>query len=148
MSEQYIVDTSVLIQAFIEDSESRRASTLIYRAGTEQITIHTFDFSLVESANMLWKRVGAGSASRDAVKQLLKIILEVPLTMHTVDDLLEPAIEIALDHRLAVYDAVPIALAVKLDTPFITVDQKQGKAAAAVGVMLKPITDFPEYQNP
>jgi predicted nucleic acid-binding protein len=47
-----------------------------------------------------------------------------------------------LQHQLAVYDAVYIALAVEKEYPLISVDQAQIRAAALEGVILKPVTDF------
>jgi predicted nucleic acid-binding protein len=60
-------------------------------------------------------------------------------------ELLPRALEIGLNNQLAVYDSVHIALAEKLGLPLITVDAKQATAATASGVVLKPITDFPEF---
>ena len=146
MSEAYVVDTSVLIQPFIRDTETRRALTILARMrGDGDFTVNTFDFCLVECANVLWKRVRAGDVERDAAQRALTNLLGLPLRLNPTTEVLPAALTIALDSQLAVYDAVHIALAQKLKLPLITVDEQQKKTALAVGVILKPITDFPEF---
>jgi predicted nucleic acid-binding protein len=59
-----------------------------------------------------------------------------------VTGLLTRWLQIGLAHQLALYDSVYLALAEKLRYPLITVDERQAKAAAALGLILKSITDF------
>jgi len=73
---------------------------------------------------------------------LLRDLIGLPLTLQPVIALLERSLEIGLAHQLAVYDSLYIALAERLALPLITADTKQEAAARAVGVTLKPITDF------
>jgi predicted nucleic acid-binding protein len=47
-----------------------------------------------------------------------------------------------VQHNLAIYDSVYIALAERLGFPLITADAKQAAAAAGVGATLKPTADF------
>ena len=148
MSEHYVVDTSVLVQAMIADSESARVESLLAMLDQpEPVVLHLPEFCLVECANVLWKRVRFLNTPEYRAKAELQYLLVLPLTIHTSATLLSHALEIALDNHLAVYDCVHIALAQSLACPLITVDQRQTAAAQSVAVELKPITDFPEYQN-
>lgn len=52
------------------------------------------------------------------------------------------ALQIGLVHQLAIYDSIYIALAEQFNCPLITADVKQEAAAKAIGVTIKPITDF------
>jgi predicted nucleic acid-binding protein len=52
------------------------------------------------------------------------------------------ALSIGLKYNLAVYDSLYLAMAKKLNLPFITVDVRQEAAAKAEGISLKSITDF------
>lgn len=149
MTEDYVVDTSVLIQAFVTDSYTARARTLVEQmARNRGFKVHTLEFCLVECGNVLWKHVRFKSVSVDTAKRLLSDVLALPVILHSSAEVLPDALSIALSSGLAVYDSTHIALAQKLNLPLITVDQKQAKAASAVGVTLKPITDFPEYITP
>ena len=145
---QYVLDTSVLVQGAIEDTDSARVATLLSLLNqTEPAVIHVPEFSLVECANVLWKQVqffGSDSAEAEAA---LSNLLRLPLTVHTAASLLPRSLEIALTNHLAVYDCVHIALAENLSCPLITVDQRQMSIAQGEAVVLKSITDFPEFQS-
>lgn len=144
--EQYVLDTSVLVQSAIEDSESLRVANLLRRLEDDfSISLHEPEFCLVECANVLWKQVRFHGTSVEAAKQALTNLLLLPLNIHAAADLAPRAFDIAVQHGLAVYDCVHIALAEKLNISLITTDAKQAKVAAAIGVNLKPITDFPEF---
>ena len=146
MIEQYVVDTSVLIQGFIDDADSARVDTLLLLTShPDPIFLHIPEFCVVECANVLWKQVRFHGTTAAEADMLLLDLITLPLTVHTAGEILPRALNIALAHQLVVYDAVHIALAEKLGYPLITVDSKQATTAAAVGVTLKPITDFPEY---
>ncbi len=73
---------------------------------------------------------------------LVGALLNLPFTIAPVEEVLKRALQIGLAHPLAVYDSVYIALAEKYTYPLITADAKQAAAAQAVGVTIKPITDF------
>ena len=66
----------------------------------------------------------------------------LPMYIEPAPLLLQRALEIGLQHQLVVYDSAYIALAERLSYPFITVDARQEQAARALGVTLKPISDF------
>jgi predicted nucleic acid-binding protein len=50
--------------------------------------------------------------------------------------LLDEAFKISLGHNVAVYDALYIALALKLRKPFATLDLRQRRVAEALGLNL------------
>lgn len=145
MNEQYVVDTSVLVQSMIDDTDSARVDTLLESFG--DLALHIPEFSFIESANVLWKRVRFSNMTKEQVKQELQILLDLPFHVHASRSLLPRALEIGLAQGLAVYDCVHIALAEQLNSPLITVDAKQANAARESRVTLKPITDFPEYSG-
>jgi len=64
------------------------------------------------------------------------------LLVHFAPAYLSEAIDIGLDHGLAIYDALYIVLAQKLQTALITTDKKQMRVAQQIGVAIKPVTDF------
>ena len=75
-------------------------------------------------------------------EQFIDELLALPFQIVPVKDLLLQALQIGLTRQLAVYDSLYIALALNLDCPLITVDDRQADAAAQNGVTLKRITDF------
>jgi predicted nucleic acid-binding protein len=144
--DHYVIDTSVLAQGFIEDTETLRMDTLMHIVTDENnAVLHVPDFTLVECTNVIWKRVQFHGETPENARKILNDFRAFPLKIHTAAKLLSRAMDIAMSTRLAVYDCVHIALCENTGYPLITVDAKQTKAASAVGVQLKPITDFPEF---
>lgn len=137
----YIVDTSVVIQYFISQSYTPQARVLIARmySGDE---LYIPEFSLLECANVLWKEVRFRGLSQINAEEIIAELLRLPFQIVSVKHLLPRALQIGLNHQLAVYDSLYIALALDLNFPLITVDDKQLNAALACGVVIKQITDF------
>lgn len=147
MVQNFVVDTSVLIQAFIRDQDTARARTLLKGVfdPVNTTVLHVPEFGLLECANILWKQVQFHGVPLDAMQRALNALLATPLMVQPVITLLPRALVLGVTHRLAVYDSLYIALAESLHYPLITVDQRQGSTAAAAGITLKPLTDFPPY---
>ncbi len=72
MTQQYVIDTSVLIQVFIEDVDTARAKFLVKLGRTSDTVLHISEFGRLECVNVLWKRVRFSgkpiSEARRAVK--------------------------------------------------------------------------------
>lgn len=144
----YLVDTSALIQAYIADTHSARVKTLVRTAYDNPPTmLHILDFGLVESANILWKRVVFHGLLLDDAKRSLKSLAATPLTVHPSPLYFERALEIGSQHQLSLYDSLYLAVAESLSYPLISDDMRQSEVALKMSITLKPITDFAEY-NP
>jgi len=137
----YIVDASVVIQYLITDTYTSNARKLFFSL-TKNDKIHVPEFCLLECTNVLWKQVRFNGMLAVDADILVSELNMLPLNIVSVQAILNRALEIGLQHQLAVYDSAYIALAERLSYPFITVDQRQERAARAVGVSLKPVTDF------
>jgi predicted nucleic acid-binding protein len=143
----YIVDASVLIQGFAEDNDSARVQSLIKSLfEPEPPTLIVPEFCLLECANILWKRTSFHGLPPDVMQRTLTNLTTTPLTIQPIIPLLPRALTIGVQHQLAVYDSVYIAISETLQHPLITVDERQEKAAVAVGISLKSLTDFPELK--
>jgi len=141
MSNQYIVDASVVVQLLVTDSHSAETKAL-FTSVKEGNKLIVPEFGLLECTNVLWKHVRFhGLQQADAEKQI-NILLALDVVIVPTVGLMPRALAIGLKHQLAVYDSIYITLAQKLNHPLITVDQKQSKAAQAEGVILKLVTDF------
>ena len=137
----YIVDTSVVVQVLIKDTYTSYADAL-FDGLDENDVIHVPEFCLLECTNVLWKQVRFHDMSPIDADQLVRQLRSLPLATVPMESLLERALEIGLQHNLAVYDSAYIALAERLNYPLVTVDNRQETAARAVGLALKPITEF------
>ena len=140
---RYVVDASVIIQALVAQSHTAEATALV--ASIPQTNqIHIPEFCLLECANVLWKQVRFQKIPKVDAAQLLLDLLDLPLVSVPVLNLLPTALEIGLAHQLAVYDSLYIALALSLNCPLVTVDDRQLQAAIAQGSAIDPTTDFSE----
>lgn len=142
MATRYVVDTSVLGHYLYADTYTPEVRELVAMLCRGELELHIPEFSWIECANILWKQVRFRGLSQTSAEQILVELLAIPFQIVSVSNLLPRALGLGLTHQLAVYDSLYIALALELDCPLITVDQRQGEAAARSGVMLKAIADF------
>jgi predicted nucleic acid-binding protein len=137
----YIVDASVVIQVLITDTYTNQPRVLLGQL-TQADQVNVPEFCLLECANVLWKQVRFQGMPGQEADTLLGELVRLPLTIQPVSGLLERCLQIGLLHQPAIYDSGYIAMAERLRFPLITTDTKQEAAARAVGITLKPITDF------
>src|SRR5690606_31689384 len=137
----YIVDASVVIERLIKWPYTSNARTLFNRLNaTDRLVVP--EFCLLEPTNVLCKQVRFQGMPKDLSDVALKNLRALPLQRVPVKALLNTAMDIGLTHQLAIYDSVYIALASRTKHPLITIDRPQERAAIAVNVELKSITDF------
>ena len=137
----YIVDTSVLADFLVTGTYTPNVETLILSLDrTTNLLVP--EFSLVECTNVLWKRVRFQNLPQEEAETLIADLRLLPLIFMSINTVLTRSLQIGVEHQLAIYDSVYIALAEKYGYPLITADTKQEKAARSVGVTIKPITDF------
>ena len=99
----------------------------------------TVDHAVKEVLNAIWKsyRNGVLSLEEAVLKsQVLKKMMNVNILLFNEVDLLDEAFKISLGHNITVYDALYIALALKLGKPFATLDLRQRRVAEALGLSL------------
>lgn len=144
---QYVIDASVLIQAFLREQDTAHVLTLVKRAfDTDEPMLHVPEFCLLECTNILWKRVRFHGAEREEIDAALASLRSTPLVIQPVLELLPRTLAIGLDHGLAVYDSSYIALAEHLGYALITVDVRQAQAANAESIPLEPLSNFPAFK--
>jgi len=148
MKQTYVLDPSILIQAYVADTDSARIQTLLSGLeNNEPDEFHIPDFCLLECTNILWKRVRFHGMPLAQAKQAIQDLRDLPLLSHASVELLSRAFEIGWEHQIAIYDSLYIALAERLHVPLITADTKQFSAAGATRVVLKSIIDFPPFSE-
>ncbi len=138
---RYIIDTSVLCQYFITQTYTAEAIILIQSVFQDN-ELFVPEFALAECVNVFWKYVRFQGLAENTAKEFVQELMNLPLQVNLISDLLSNSLEIGLSQSLAIYDSVYIAMALDSSYPLITVDVKQANAATANGVTLKPIIDF------
>ncbi|MAS37002.1 MAG: twitching motility protein PilT [Anaerolineaceae bacterium] len=137
----YIVDTSVVIQRLIRDTQTEHARAL-FSGLVDDDGLIVPEFCLLECTNVLWKQVRFQGMTSTTADLLINDLTNLPLTVYSAAEFLRRGLKIGLAHQLAIYDSVYIALAESLGYPLITVDEHQSKAALAEGIPLKSLSDF------
>jgi len=86
----------------------------------------TLDLAFAEAGNVIWKHVKMGRIDASEVTKRAEMLRKLVNTsrVYRVEDCIVEAAKLAVGHDVTVYDALFIALAVKLNTKLITTDEK------------------------
>jgi predicted nucleic acid-binding protein len=137
----YVIDASVVIEYLITGAYTANVQAFFNQV-TDSDRLVVPEFCLLECTNVVWKQVRFSGLSRSDAQNLVRVLRMLKLRRAPMKQMLDRALEIALNNTLAVYDSGYIALVLHYGYPLITLDQRQSQAAAAEGAVLKPITDF------
>lgn len=124
------VDANVVVKWFVAESLSDDARLLL----APRIHLHAPDILLVEYANTIWKKVHRNEISDpqpyfDELANLPEIV-----ALHAAGDLLDRAVQIAVEADQPVYDCLYQACAETTASALITADQRFAEKAAGSGV--------------
>lgn len=127
MPEIVVVDSSVAVKWFRRDGEDSVAQAweILERHRLGEVSISVPALLHAEVANALLYRGTAPEVVAAAVRSLDEIALA---TVPVDAPLLELAVEIASADEIALYDAVFIALAQRLDAGLVTADRRQARS--------------------
>jgi predicted nucleic acid-binding protein len=143
MTNQYVLDTSVLIQGYIREPHTNHVLAMLNQlTNPDTIVLHTSEFSILECTNILWKKVRFEGMPAETAQKAVRDLTELPITIHLASPYAGDALKIGLAGELAIYDSIYIALAKSLGFSLITADLKQERIAIDNGVIIKPISDF------
>ncbi len=138
---KYILDTSIVIQRFIQDIHSGEVK-ILFNQLTQSDEFIVPEFCLLECSNVFWKHVRFHGMPQLIAESHIDDLNRLPITIYLVTDFIKDALQIGLNHQLATYDSIYIVLAKRLNYPLITDDEKQAKVARLEGILLKSIMDF------
>ena len=116
-----LLDTSVAVKWFVAEEDSGKALDLQQAHLRDDLQLHASDILLLESANAL----RYAGLSEEIILQDLETFsaLGVEIIPFSID-VLNSAVNLSLEHDLAVYDAYFLALAQAMEIPLITADRK------------------------
>lgn len=137
----YVVDATIVMHYLIADVYTANA-TVFFESISDHDKLIVPEFCLLECTNVLWKQVRFYNMAEASAEGLLRDLYRMPLNPTPVKRVLRTSLQIGMKHKLAIYDAVYIAMALRTGYPLLTVDQAQSRAAQIEGVGLKAITDF------
>ncbi len=123
----YVVDASVAVKWYVPEVHADHAATLL----NVENELHAPDLLLAEFGNILWKKFVRGELTDSEAVSIVQAMLVVPLEIHASQPLLQAALETALRSSRTVYDSLYVALAVSLNCPLVTADDRLHNALRA-----------------
>jgi predicted nucleic acid-binding protein len=137
-----VVDSSVVGKWLFPEVDSVRAEQILLGVPAKGHRLVVLDLALVEMTNAIWKRFCRGLASREDASESLETLFGFPLTVEPANRLLRPGLEIAIQYRLAVYDALFVALVQNLGLPGVTADEPLYRAVHAAFPQIVLLRDW------
>ncbi len=123
----FVLDASVVLKWFVPEIHSDQARTLL------SATHHYLspDLLFPEVGNAIWKKVRRGELTAWEGQRLAADIATVAVETVPTRGLMIDAHALAIAIGLTVYDAMYLALAVRLETALITADDRLVRTVAA-----------------
>ena len=126
-----VVDTSALIRLFIPDGPLPDGFEDFLRDVERGLnTAIAPELLMAESANVLNKKRKTDELTATESDQLLTGIIELPIRLFPHRPSIPRAFELAIDHKLSVYDTLYLALAEEHGAVVFTADLRLQKIAA------------------
>jgi predicted nucleic acid-binding protein len=123
----YVVDASVVLKWFVPEIHSDAAARLLS-------TTHQYlspDLLFPEVGNAIWKKVRRGELTAGEGQSLAADVARIAVETVSTRGLMIDAQALAVTTGLTVYDAMYLALAVRLETELITADDRLNRTVAA-----------------
>jgi len=132
-----VLDASALVKLVVEEPGSAETRRIVREALARGSSVNAPDIALAEALNALWKHGVLiqdldEEEFRGAVNDLLALWSRI--ATHRSDSLAPRAVEIAVEHRVTVYDALYLALAESTNSTLLTFDEELKRVARGIGI--------------
>lgn len=118
MSAEAVLDASVAFKCFFPEHGSEAAQA--YVGSVERLVAP--DLIITEFGHAAAKNIRRGGGDVVTAQAALEQVQELLFQLHPTAPLVSPALTLAAEHGLSVYDGVYLALAVRLEVQMITAD--------------------------
>jgi len=98
----------------------------------------TLDLAVKETANALVKKAYKGEVDVETAGEILNYISRI-IRVTSQKEHFPKALEIAVKHKLPIYDALFIALSANANTPLLTSDEEQAEISRKFGLTVIPV---------
>jgi predicted nucleic acid-binding protein len=133
----WVLDCSVTMAWCFEDEKTQATDELL---GREEPVLVSQIWPL-EVGNVLMLAMQKGRINSSRQKQFVALLQRLPITLDVfaVDGAFEAVLFLAQAHRLTMYDASYLELAIRTDASLATRDAHLARAAKRAGVPLLPV---------
>ncbi len=115
-----VIDASIAVKWYLSEDHTGEAERLL----NGDFDLHAPELIFSELGNVLWKKCRAGDVDSAESLLIAENFLERDITYHRLATLLAPALTGANVFGQAVYDWIYLALAISLNTKFVTADRR------------------------
>ena len=122
-----VIDSSAVVRATASHPE---ASAWIERIHAAEVDAHAPDLLYAEVANALLLQVRAGRVELAAALGLVDVVRRLPIRVISLGELAVPALRVADERGLSVYDACYAVLAEEAHATLITADRRLARVVA------------------
>lgn len=116
----YVIDASVILKWFVPEEHSEPA----FRLKHTDARLHAPAFLTLEVGNVSLKKRRRSELAAQDVEDIRLAFRRAPVRRHADQTLVLAAFDLAYHTKQSVYDSLYLALAMKLDLPFLTADRK------------------------
>ena len=133
---RFVLDASVALSWFFEDEESAYADSVFEALDSSEAAVPGIWPLKVSNALIMAERRGRISTAKS--DEFLKSLTALPIDVYAVSqrEIFHQALALARNHRLTVYDASYLGLAVQEGLPLATIDDKLHQVASAIGIQV------------
>jgi predicted nucleic acid-binding protein len=141
---QFIIDASVVAKLYTNEPLSDETRTLLghYIQGKFLPSLVAPDLIYVECANTLWKKVYQGSHTAAQASSAISDLLALSLTIVTLVNVIQLAVDIACSYRSSAYDSCYVALSDQRGIPLVTADEKMVNRFAGSPFQVVALADY------
>ena len=138
-----VVDASVSLKWFIPESDMAQALALL-RSGRKLVAPEIIKHEVISGLVRRVRRDELSEGeSRECIQDWLHALSHEAVHLIEDDDLLREASEIAFDIKHPLFDCIYLALAKRLDSPFVTADETLFQRATTVQSKVHSLKDVP-----
>ncbi|MFW6111206.1 MAG: type II toxin-antitoxin system VapC family toxin [Thermoproteota archaeon] len=123
----WVLDSNILVKLVLTEPGSHQARQTVTRTVKQGSLLYTVDLALAESLNALWKHVNihedlTPEEGHSAAQDLKEIYSK--LNILTTQELCKAALNLALTHKITIYDSLYLTATQKLNSTLYTADRK------------------------
>jgi predicted nucleic acid-binding protein len=131
----YVLDASAWLRFFLRDGPTvPRLEQAAQEVETGTASFAAPELILVEAGHALLRKVRREQIRQADWPGLWQDMRRVPIDLLSVEGHMDDALELAIRNNLSVYDALYLAVAVRLGATLFTADEVLSAAARATGV--------------
>jgi predicted nucleic acid-binding protein len=124
-----VVDCSVAIKWVLDEAGAAEAIELLESHGRGEVTLVAPDLLRLEAASLLARRTRNKRSSPLEATRSYEFVAAAMPHLFPSQQLLPQALQIAFANQLSLWDAIYISLAIRLDCPLITADNRLIRSA-------------------